>query len=338
MTPAQKLGYRIGDKFTVLHGTGTFDVGSEVTLYEDDGSNCPLFAGEGTGFRCVGRGEPGAYVTLNFLQKIEPEAKFVAAYEPFVAGRKYKLISKGDHVHWSLNVGEVYTATPVGEVGGITSERGSTLTSPYPTMEWELVQEQASDSRVKDYERFIPGERYVVGNQGRHDHWRYVVGETVQADNNGFLLPHGLRYPHPTQDFFLVVATPEPKADFTSVREGVAKLQDICYNASLKAGWWNDITTGVAIDPVKAGPEKIALMHSELSEALEGLRKGLMDDKLPHRPMPEVELADVVIRVLDWAGAMGYDIAGAIVEKMEYNASRPDHKVENRRATGGKTF
>lgn len=338
MTPAQKLGYKVGDKFLVVKGGGTFDKGSEVTLYRDDGSDCPLFAGKATGYRCLDGGEPGAYMTLSYAQKIEPTTKFVAAYEPFVAGRKYELISKGDHRHWSLNEGEVYTATSAGGVTGITSERGSTLTSPYETMQWELVQEQASDMRVKDYERFVPGERYVVGNQGRHSHWGYVVGQTVEADKDGLLLPHGLRQAYPSQDFFLVVPTPEPKADFTGVREGVAKLQEICYNASLKAGWWNDITTGVAIDPVKAGPEKIALMHSELSEALEGLRKGLMDDKLPHRPMPEVELADVVIRVLDWAGAMGYDIAGAIVEKMEYNASRPDHKVENRRATGGKTF
>lgn len=334
MTPAQKLGYRIGDKFTVLHGAGTFDVGSEVTLYEDDGSNCPLFAGEGTGFRCVGRGEPGAFLTLDY---VKPVSKFVPEFEPFVVGRQYKLVDLGMHAHWTLNEGEVYTAEDIDGLAGISSERGGVLRSPYPSMKWELMPVSVQGKLAEPYERFVPGESYLVGDQGRHEHWGYKKGEVVQADKDGYLLPHGLRYPHPTQEFFLV--GPEvPEVDFTGVREGVAKLQEICYNASLKAGWWNDITTGVAIDPVKAGPEKIALMHSELSEALEGLRKGLMDDKLPHRPMPEVELADVVIRVLDWAGAMGYDIAGAIVEKMEYNASRPDHKVENRRATGGKTF
>lgn len=80
------------------------------------------------------------------------------------------------------------------------------------------------------------------------------------------------------------------------------------------------------------------LTVSELSEAMEGLRKSLMDDKLPHRPMMEVELADAVIRIGDLAGAMGFDLVGAILEKLEYNRTRADHKLENRAAEGGKKF
>ena len=82
----------------------------------------------------------------------------------------------------------------------------------------------------------------------------------------------------------------------------------------------------------------IALMHSELSEALEGYRKGLMDDKLPHRPMVEVEFADTIIRICDCAGGLGLDLGGAIREKLAYNAQREDHKAENRRLAGGKTI
>lgn len=83
---------------------------------------------------------------------------------------------------------------------------------------------------------------------------------------------------------------------------------------------------------------KIALIHSEVSEALEGVRKDLMDDHLKDRKMVEVELADAVIRILDMGGAMGLDIAGAIAEKNDYNASRADHKLENRAKQGGKSF
>lgn len=82
----------------------------------------------------------------------------------------------------------------------------------------------------------------------------------------------------------------------------------------------------------------IALCHSELSEALEGARKDLQDDHLPHRKMVEVELADCIIRILDLAEREGYDVAGAIVEKHEYNRKRADHQLANREKEGGKKF
>lgn len=68
---------------------------------------------------------------------------------------------------------------------------------------------------------------------------------------------------------------------------------------------------------------RISLMHSELSEGLEGDRKDLMDDHLPHLPSREVELADALIRILDAAGAYKIDIARAVEEKLNYNRTRP---------------
>ena len=82
----------------------------------------------------------------------------------------------------------------------------------------------------------------------------------------------------------------------------------------------------------------IALMHSELSECLEAIRKDLPDDKLPHRSGEEVELADLLIRVFDYAGAHGLDLEGAYQEKRAYNAQRADHKLSERAKQGGKKF
>lgn len=129
-------------------------------------------------------------------------------------------------------------------------------------------------------------------------------------------------------------------------------LQDACHGAAHRAGWWNHKASGYDLRRVIRNPEgpleelmkgllvsnKLCLIHSEVSEAMEGDRKGLMDDKLPDRPMLEVELADAVIRAFDLAGAMGFDLGGAIAEKMAFNAVRPDHKPEAREAAGGKAY
>ena len=112
------------------------------------------------------------------------------------------------------------------------------------------------------------------------------------------------------------------------------ELSKIVHAANAK--WWQDVNTGLPIKRNKG--ELLCLIHSEISEAMEGERKGLMDDKLPHRKMAEVELVDAIIRILDYAGGFGYDLQGAFDEKMAYNAKREDHKHEARKAAGGKQF
>ncbi len=82
--------------------------------------------------------------------------------------------------------------------------------------------------------------------------------------------------------------------------------------------------------------ETLALIHSEISECLEGVRKGLMDDHLPQYNMETVELADAIIRILDYAAGYNLPIGNALIDKCEYNKHRADHKLENRIKDGGK--
>ena len=106
-----------------------------------------------------------------------------------------------------------------------------------------------------------------------------------------------------------------------------------CHVANAK--WWHR-EDGTRIERNKG--ELLMLMVSEIAEAMEGERKSLPDDKLPHRSMAEVELADALIRIFDYAAAFGYDLHGAYVEKMAFNAQREDHMHEARALAGGKKW
>lgn len=108
------------------------------------------------------------------------------------------------------------------------------------------------------------------------------------------------------------------------------------HQANIK--WWQDVNTGESITRNKG--ELLALIHSEVSEALEGERKNLMDDKLPQYPMPVVEIVDAIIRELDYLGGFYPDINIQEVfdAKMAYNAKRKDHSHEHRKQKGGKQF
>ena len=117
--------------------------------------------------------------------------------------------------------------------------------------------------------------------------------------------------------------------------EAINECARDCHNAAVKGGWWHE-SNGKKKD--RNVGELLCLIHSEISEAMEGARKGLYDSHLKNKTMMEVELADAIIRIFDLSESKGFNIGETIYEKLEYNKSRADHKMENRMKKGGKKF
>lgn len=154
------------------------------------------------------------------------------------------------------------------------------------------------------------------------------VNNAPQGAQQGKEMEHSYKHAITTQTYSTLLKT------------AGKNLQFACHGLSRESGWWNDPKTGAPIDPKTPFlvPAKLMLCVTEIAEACEGDRKDLPDDKLPHRPMLEVELADAIIRCFDLGGALGLDVGGAIAEKLAYNANRADHKPENRAQAGGKAY
>lgn len=178
------------------------------------------------------------------------------------------------------------------------------------------------------------------------------------------------------------------------------------HQRNVNAGWWSNLQTGESILHTRNRAELLLLVISELSEADFGIKNDLRDDKLPHLPMFNVEIADVAIRLFDTIGSeisrfgpfmafnfcdekeyaltemrtdgdwfkavtnrisaalehlrkerfpkyrdelnralattfaiadlFGFDLVDVINQKLEFNANREDHKIENRKSEGGK--
>lgn len=98
--------------------------------------------------------------------------------------------------------------------------------------------------------------------------------------------------------------------------ESFNEVQKECFAMAKSKGFWDGDNHNV--------PEKLALIHSEISEGLEHFRhNNSPDDKLPHYSGLTVELADAIIRIMDLAEYLQLPVADAICEKMEYNSKRP---------------
>ncbi len=120
-----------------------------------------------------------------------------------------------------------------------------------------------------------------------------------------------------------------PSKRKVDMRLSLNEMADAAYKNSASKGFWDDHKTGNL--PAETIASKLALIHSEVSEALEDARDGNMKTRFLSETGKEgkpvgfpSELADIIIRVGDLAKRLGIDLEDEVTTKMVYNATRPN--------------
>jgi len=123
--------------------------------------------------------------------------------------------------------------------------------------------------------------------------------------------------------------------------ESLRKAALMCYGLGLTNGWWHEIhKPGMPAKEERDFGNIIALLHSEVSEAFEAYRNDdKMDNKVPKFRGRIAELVDLQVRLFDYVAsdpAILDEFVACFEAKNQFNVDRPDHKIENRLAAGGK--
>lgn len=149
---------------------------------------------------------------------------------------------------------------------------------------------------------------------------RLVVGRGLTVDvfyGNWIVTdPNGKHTKYTEAEFDKCFGTLEEQGRDGDFVRGFKLLQSSVHQTAKTKGFWPPEGRNMG--------EQIALMHSELSEALEGHREGNNPDKhCPEFSSVEIEFADCIIRMMDTSHAYGFRVAEAIIAKAKFNNSRP---------------
>lgn len=118
MTPCEELGYKVGDEFIIQEDSCGFVKGQTVKLYQDDGSNCPLFQGINSRYNLCD-GQEGTYFNLDCVVKLVKEEKeemqFDMSKEPWFIRysnkEEFKLVDEWVKENYGDSLGVFYQNT-----------------------------------------------------------------------------------------------------------------------------------------------------------------------------------------------------------------------------------